>query len=95
MRSDIVAIGLLFLSCNDTTQHHLSKNEQDSIVSVDTLKGNIDSLPETNMPIIFSIEGLSSEGSEVKARYINDTIKEAQWDIFGETGRTTIKYSFL
>ncbi|MBO9571386.1 MAG: hypothetical protein J7497_04145 [Chitinophagaceae bacterium] len=104
MRLNIIIIGLLFLSCND--RQHLSEKGKDSVVASDTLVSNIDSVPEMNMPIIFStgvadtvisfsVEGLSSEGSEIKAHYINDTITEAQWDIFGETGKTTIKYVFF
>lgn len=106
MRLNIVAIGLLLLSCNDTTKQHHFENGEDSVVSFDTLVNNLDSSPKKNMPIIFStgvadtvisfsIEGLSSEGSEIKAHYINDTITEAQWDIFGETGKTSIKYDFF
>jgi hypothetical protein len=44
--------------------------------------------------IIFSVEGLSAEGSEVKARYIDGIIINATWNIYGETGQSVITYKF-
>lgn len=67
---------------NDTLKNHLSKNLNPIIIAKDTM-------------LTFSIEGLSSEGSEVKAQYINDTIKVAIWNIYGETGQSIIQYHFL
>jgi len=106
MRLNILSLWLLLLSCNDTTKQHLSENAEDSVAGFDTSVSNLDSLSKEDMPVVFStgvadtviyfsVEGLSSEGSEIKAHYINDTITEAQWDIFGETGRITIKYDFF
>lgn len=45
--------------------------------------------------LIFSINGLSTEGSEVKAHFINDTLKYAVWNIYGEAGQVIIHYDFL
>lgn len=45
--------------------------------------------------IVYSIEGLSAEGSEVTVRYVNKIIRDAVWIIYGETGRREITYMFF
>jgi hypothetical protein len=61
----------------------------------DRLKSSKPNILSNDTTIVFSIDGLSSEGSEVKAHYINGRINDAKWDIFGETGQSIILYSFL
>lgn len=50
------------------------------------------SKPLRDTVINYSIEGISGEGSEVKAFYINDTLKNVEWTIYGETGKTKLTY---
>ncbi len=45
--------------------------------------------------VTYSIEGLSAEGSELKAHYVQDTIRNITWNLYGETGQSIIKYVFL
>lgn len=74
--------GVQIYSSHDTLKNNVLKNLNPKIIVKDTT-------------LIFSIEGLSSEGSEVKARYINDTITIAIWSILGESGQSIIQYHFL
>ena len=45
--------------------------------------------------IHYSIEGISAEGSEVMATYQQNTLRNAQWIIYGETGKTIIRYQWI
>jgi hypothetical protein len=74
----------------DTSTLLQNRKEKKVNASHDYIKGGA-----KDTTITFSIEGLSAEGSEVKAHYINDSLKEATWNIYGETGQSTIKYYFL
>ncbi|WP_133177561.1 hypothetical protein [Chitinophaga parva] len=57
-----------------------------------TTQANIRS---TDTTVSFSIDGLSSEGSEASVHYVNGRISTAKWSIFGETGQLFIEYKFL
>ncbi|MBL7699269.1 MAG: aspartyl protease family protein [Chitinophagaceae bacterium] len=45
--------------------------------------------------IVYSVDEISSEGSEVKVRYVNKFIRKAHWTIFEETGRREVNYEFF
>ncbi len=45
--------------------------------------------------IIYSIEGISTEGTEVNVRYINNKIESAKIIIYGDLGQIKIEYFFL
>lgn len=78
----ILAISLLVLACNNSEPQAIPEDE--------TILRN----QRSDTVINYSIDGLSAEGSGVKAHYINDTIADATWEIFGETGQLNIKYTF-
>ena len=44
--------------------------------------------------IIYKIEGLSSEGAEAKANYVNGKISKSITTVYGETAQATIIYEF-
>lgn len=44
--------------------------------------------------ISYSLEGISLEGAEAAARYINGRIKECTVRVYGETGQSRIRYLF-
>lgn len=44
--------------------------------------------------ITYNIEGISSEGAEAKATYVNGKISKSITSIYGETGQATIIYEF-
>ncbi len=78
----ILAVLLVLLSCNSSDTQNIPEEE----VVLDNHR--------SDTVITYSIDGLSAEGSGVKAHYINDTIADATWEIFGETGQLNIKYTF-
>jgi hypothetical protein len=45
--------------------------------------------------ISYDIMDVSLEGSEAKVHYIKGSIRDVEWEIFGETGQATIYYNFL
>lgn len=93
---------LFLFSCNTKKYNNHKSQPTDNSPSAfqDTLSDSLKPrdkvqffIKDTTMT--FSIEGLSAEGSEVKAHYIGDTIKDAKWEIYGETGQVVILYQFL
>lgn len=104
MRVYIFIISAVFfcLSCNNKKANNQKFKNEDTLVHVenDTLKNQVKGnnkkrILATDTTLTFSIDGLSSEGSEVKAHYIYDTIRNALWNIYGETGQSVIQYEFL
>ena len=79
----LLAILLVLVACNTTDTQDTSAEENEVLRA-----------QRSDTTITYSIAGLSAEGSEVKAHYINDTIADANWDIFSETGQLNIKYIF-
>ncbi|PUZ22570.1 hypothetical protein GA0116948_109172 [Chitinophaga costaii] len=95
-----VSVIFAIFYCSCTQNNKQVQNTKPTHVILDTLeeKLKINSAPNilsNDTTIVFSIDGLSSEGSEVKAHYIDGRISDAKWDIFGETGQSIILYSFL
>jgi hypothetical protein len=90
----------LCLSCNSKRSKIQKKTNVTSIdIKKDTLENQLKNNKMERVPkdtiLIFSIDGLSAEGSEVKAHYINGVIRDATWNIYGETGQSVIYYKFL
>lgn len=79
----ILALVLILIACN-TTDTTDTSSEEEAVLRTQ----------RSDTTITYSIAGLSAEGSEVKAHYINDSIVDANWDIFSETGQLNIKYVF-
>ena len=95
----VLFIPIGFLAC-------IGKNADDRQSKQDVILPNIDSallhrnqghkkLISKDTVIIYSIEGLSTEGSEAKVHYLKNSISDAEWRIFGETGQRIIQYKFF
>lgn len=80
--------GALYTSCSTNTQSKL--NIQDKKYGFSQGKQT----PAKDTVIEYFIEGISAEGSRVKAKYINGKIVECTISIFGETGQIRIFYAF-
>ncbi|NDV96579.1 hypothetical protein D0T84_16895 [Dysgonomonas sp. 521] len=44
--------------------------------------------------IVYFVDGVSAEGTEAIVKYMNGKITESLMEIYGETGRAIIKYTF-
>lgn len=95
---------LLLIQCNSPEKN----NQKTNVVSVDTPTKKISSLgnkieegdyPSTNSStdtiIHYSINGMSSDGSEVEAHYVKGSLQSSRWKIFGESGQVRIDYKFF
>jgi hypothetical protein len=89
-------LGIYFFSCT------YKKGKDKEIRNSDTVKHDNQEIQikdnsiffVKDTTVIFSIEELSTEGSEVKVKYINGFIRNAIWSIYGETGQSVIVYKF-
>lgn len=85
----IYGIGLLLFvlfSCNDT------RSRKPALPPMVDEKNVIRHQKDTVLKII--IEDISEEGSDVTASYIQDTLRNATWEIYGESGKAMIVYTF-
>ena len=85
--------------CNneEINEKQTKLHPEDSTTKQHTLKKDIDVIKPISKDtiIFFSIDDISTEGSEVEANYVSDTIKTATWNIFSGSGKDVIKYTFL
>lgn len=89
---------IILVSCNNTSTQQQPADTihlvTPAVTAQDSLnKSNTVTYPDTT--ITYSIEGISSEGSEAIADYHQGKIKEARWTVYGETGRSKINYVFI
>ena len=80
--------GALYTSCSSNTQSKLNIEDKQYGLSQGKLT------PAKDTVIEYFIEGISAEGSSVKAKYISGKIVECTINIFGETGQIRILYKF-
>lgn len=96
-----IAIVLFASSCNGDDLVNqvptIDTSRTPSKLEVDHPRNNLvyERVKQTDTILTFSIEGLSAEGSEVQAHYVNDSLRNAIWYIYGETGQSKIKYIFF
>jgi len=96
MRTLILLLVLAFSSCRNSKRDNVpSAPYKDTAIPKLTENIQAKKNKAIDTTITYSIPGLSSEGSEAKVLYVNDSIKEAIWNIYGETGKSLIKYQFL
>lgn len=99
----IYGIGLLLFvlfSCNDTRSRKPAVQDQLPVLKKDSPapqsvmdeKKVMHRQKDTVLKII--IEDISEEGSDVTASYIQDTLRNATWEIYGESGKAVIVYTF-
>ena len=50
--------------------------------------------PPVDTVLDIDIDDVSLEGSGVKATYARDTLRSAEWEIFGETFQSLVSYTF-
>ncbi len=84
----IVLAGIICTSCSSNTQSTSEKKDDSIGLSQAEL------IPVRDTIIEYSIEGISAEGSSVKAKYFRGKIAECAIHIFGETGQIRIQYTF-
>lgn len=96
-----ICSSLLFSACRENAESNQKAVTNDSD-HLRELKQPVIQQPASQLPlgttdttITYEIEGLSAEGSELVAHYVQDTIKEVTWKMYGETGQSIIKYVFL
>lgn len=80
----IVCLSFVIVSCNPTNKQETGSSDNKSDLSTmvkDTL-------------ITYDIEGISAEGAECKASYVNGKIIKGITNVYGETGQATIIYEF-
>lgn len=86
--SVVLITGIIYVSCNNR-QQSMQPNSVDSI-AVNPTKA----VAAKDTSIEYSIEGVSSEGTSAKAKYVGGRIKECEITVYGETGQSKIVYIF-
>jgi hypothetical protein len=90
---------ILFLSCNNIEHKKSTISEKQEKSKADSL--NLQKITQSHRPtrghkdtvLHLSIEDISTDGNEVTATYVNDTLRNAIWEIYGESGQRLIKYT--
>jgi len=91
---------LLFFSCKNTRSGNpevrdtLPALRRDSSVQQSMIDEKSVTRRQKDTVLYISIEDISEEGSEVKASYVKDTLRNATWEIYGESGKAVIVYTF-
>ena len=80
--------GIIFVSCNNKQQSIQQNNVASKAVNSTT------AVAAKDTSIEYSIEGISSEGTSAKAKYVGGRIKECEITVYGETGQNQIVYMF-
>jgi len=90
----ILIVGLL-TSCNFNKNQQASSPRLDSVNTVNDVLIHEKSRILKDTIITYSIDGVSTEGAGVEAKYINGEIKDCNIQIYGEMGKVYIDYSFV
>lgn len=91
---------ILFLSCNNIEHKKSAISEKQEKSKADST--NLQKITPSHGParghkdtvLRLSIEDISTDGNELTATYVKDTLRNAIWEIYGESGQRLINYTF-
>ena len=76
-----ISIFLLFISCNGVQKKESLISNEQKVILRDTV-------------VTYSLEGISTEGAEVKVNYNSGKISKSETIVYGEKGTAIIVYKF-